>query len=80
VLVPYPFAAAGHQEENARAFEKDGAAVVLRDQELKEKLRPTVQMLIENATKLQSMSQAMKLRANPDAAKVVAQWLIARTN
>jgi UDP-N-acetylglucosamine--N-acetylmuramyl-(pentapeptide) pyrophosphoryl-undecaprenol N-acetylglucosamine transferase len=79
VLVPYPFAAAGHQEENARAFERDGAALVLRDQELKEKLDPTIRALIEDKPKLQSMSEAMKRRANPDAAKVVAQWLIERT-
>jgi len=80
VLVPYPYAAANHQEENAGAFEKDGAASVLRDQELKEKLQPLIDTLIRDTGRLRSMSEAMKRRANPDAAKVVAEWLIARTN
>jgi UDP-N-acetylglucosamine--N-acetylmuramyl-(pentapeptide) pyrophosphoryl-undecaprenol N-acetylglucosamine transferase len=79
VLVPYPFAAAGHQEENARAFERDGAATVLRDPELKEKLQSAIQTLIDDKSKRYSMSEAMKRRANPDAAKVVAEWLIERT-
>ena len=33
LLVPYPFAADGHQEANARALEQAGAAVVVGDEE-----------------------------------------------
>jgi UDP-N-acetylglucosamine--N-acetylmuramyl-(pentapeptide) pyrophosphoryl-undecaprenol N-acetylglucosamine transferase len=34
ILVPYPYAAQGHQAANAARFEAAGAAVVLRDEEL----------------------------------------------
>ncbi len=34
VLVPYPYAAANHQEINAAVFEKSGAAIVIKDREL----------------------------------------------
>jgi UDP-N-acetylglucosamine--N-acetylmuramyl-(pentapeptide) pyrophosphoryl-undecaprenol N-acetylglucosamine transferase len=75
VLVPYPFAAADHQEKNAIAFEREGAAVVLRDKELKEKLESTILELIADTMRLQSMSDAMHRRDNPDAATIVAEWL-----
>jgi UDP-N-acetylglucosamine--N-acetylmuramyl-(pentapeptide) pyrophosphoryl-undecaprenol N-acetylglucosamine transferase len=38
VLVPYPHAAAGHQDVNARAFERAGAAVRLPEHELESRL------------------------------------------
>ena len=75
VLVPYPYAAADHQEKNAVAFEREGAAVVLRDKELKEKLESTILELIADTQRLQSMSDAMHRRDNPNAAAVVAEWL-----
>src|SRR5207244_4284396 len=40
ILIPYPFAAKDHQTKNAEAFHMAGAAEVLRDSELKEKLIP----------------------------------------
>jgi UDP-N-acetylglucosamine--N-acetylmuramyl-(pentapeptide) pyrophosphoryl-undecaprenol N-acetylglucosamine transferase len=76
VLVPYPFAAANHQEQNARAFQNDGAAEVLRDKELKEKLGGTIVGLMEDESRLASMAAAMLRRQNADAAGVVARWLI----
>jgi UDP-N-acetylglucosamine--N-acetylmuramyl-(pentapeptide) pyrophosphoryl-undecaprenol N-acetylglucosamine transferase len=76
ILIPYPFAAADHQEHNARSFERDGAAMVLRDNELQSKLAQTIFALLEEPERLNSMSKAMKHRDNPDAARVVAEWLI----
>ena len=34
VLVPYPYATAGHQEANARALQRAGGASVLLDEQL----------------------------------------------
>jgi UDP-N-acetylglucosamine--N-acetylmuramyl-(pentapeptide) pyrophosphoryl-undecaprenol N-acetylglucosamine transferase len=77
ILVPYPFATADHQEHNARSFEQDGAAVVLRDNELNVKLGQTIFALLGEPERLMAMSKAMKQRDNPNAAKIVAEWLIA---
>ncbi len=78
VLVPYPFAAANHQEANAKAFESIGAAIVLRDKELKSTLAEKLWPLIDDRARLESMSEAMKRRDDQNAAKVVADWLIAQ--
>ena len=79
ILIPYPFAAADHQEHNARSFERDGAAVVLHDKELTAKLSQTIFALLAEPERLIAMSHAMKQRDNPDAAKIVGEWLIAAT-
>lgn len=34
VIIPYPYAADGHQEVNARIFEKSGCGMVMREEEL----------------------------------------------
>jgi UDP-N-acetylglucosamine--N-acetylmuramyl-(pentapeptide) pyrophosphoryl-undecaprenol N-acetylglucosamine transferase len=77
ILIPYPFAAADHQEHNARSFEQCGAAMVLRDGELKSTLSQTIFALLREPERLNTMSKAMKQRDNPNAAKIVAEWLIA---
>lgn len=76
VLVPWSGAMANHQERNARAFENDGSAVVLTDDDVKTKLAETVLALLNDSERLHAMAKAMKRRDNPDAAKIVAQWLI----
>jgi UDP-N-acetylglucosamine--N-acetylmuramyl-(pentapeptide) pyrophosphoryl-undecaprenol N-acetylglucosamine transferase len=76
ILVPYPFAADNHQEHNARAYESEGAAIVLRDQELKQKLHSEVLSLMENDEKRNRMASAMRKRENKDAARIVAEWLL----
>ncbi|HET6513330.1 MAG TPA: undecaprenyldiphospho-muramoylpentapeptide beta-N-acetylglucosaminyltransferase [Candidatus Kapabacteria bacterium] len=77
ILVPYPFAADNHQEHNARAYEQEGAAIVLRDQELKEKLLGAVEGLMRDASSRERMAQAMRKRENKRAARIVAEWLLA---
>jgi len=61
ILVPYPFAAANHQEHNARAMEKRGAAKVILDQELEEgKLLSDLETIISNVTFRSQMGAAAK--------------------
>jgi len=76
VLVPWSGAMANHQERNARAFEKDGSAIVLTDPEVGNKLAETVLALLNDGKRLRNMAEAMKHRDNPNAAAIVAQWLI----
>lgn len=78
ILVPYPFAAANHQEENARAFEQTGAAVVLRDMELKEKLLPLILDLMSNEDRRTSMATNVRRREHENAARAIAEWLVLR--
>jgi UDP-N-acetylglucosamine--N-acetylmuramyl-(pentapeptide) pyrophosphoryl-undecaprenol N-acetylglucosamine transferase len=78
VLVPYPHATANHQEANAKAFEAEGAAIVIRDSELNTRLEPEILELMSAPDRLQRMSQAMKSREHADAAEQVAEWLIAQ--
>ncbi len=76
VLVPWSGAMDNHQEPNARAFERDGSAVVLTDAEVGSKLAETVLNLLSDPTRLRSMAEAIRRRDHPEAAKVVAAWLM----
>ena len=73
ILVPYPYAAENHQEINARALEKRGAAIVVRDADLTgEWLFETVDRLLGDPGRLQSMAAAAVLAAHPEATSAIA--------
>jgi UDP-N-acetylglucosamine--N-acetylmuramyl-(pentapeptide) pyrophosphoryl-undecaprenol N-acetylglucosamine transferase len=74
ILVPYPYAWR-YQEVNARYLEEYGAAVVLQDDELKEKLMPTIHDLLDDQTQRKRMSQAMLSMVTPEAAESIASLL-----
>jgi UDP-N-acetylglucosamine--N-acetylmuramyl-(pentapeptide) pyrophosphoryl-undecaprenol N-acetylglucosamine transferase len=77
VLIPFPFATGGHQEENARQLEKLGAAVVLLDHEMqREKIIDLVERLIADETRLASMRSKARMLSTPDAAAKLAQRVI----
>lgn len=68
ILIPYPFAAGGHQEWNAKAMVDAGGAVMILDKELDStSLLRAVREIITNSEKRSSMSAAMKSMAKPDA-------------
>ena len=74
VLVPIPLA--GHlQSDNAAYLEKQGAALVLKDQSMHSELVKTVTELVKDKARLSKMSQAMSFLAAPDAAKRIAVLL-----
>jgi UDP-N-acetylglucosamine--N-acetylmuramyl-(pentapeptide) pyrophosphoryl-undecaprenol N-acetylglucosamine transferase len=73
VLIPYPHAAADHQTENARYFERAGAAVVIPDSELTgARLAAEVGRLLAEPDRLAAMAAAARLLARPDAAREIA--------
>jgi len=76
ILVPWSNATANHQEANARAFERDGAAIVLTDSQVKEQLLETIVGIMSDEKRRGEMSSYMKRRDNPDASAIVAKWLI----
>jgi UDP-N-acetylglucosamine--N-acetylmuramyl-(pentapeptide) pyrophosphoryl-undecaprenol N-acetylglucosamine transferase len=77
VLVPYPLAAGGHQEANARAMEKRGAALVLEEKELGgEKLYSMVSRLMDDKVLLEEMEGRAGGLGVPDSASRLAGFAL----
>ncbi|HNS49622.1 MAG TPA: glycosyltransferase [Anaerolineae bacterium] len=72
ILVPYPHSGQ-HQEHNARYMERHGAARVLADGSLQERLVATVRAMLTDQPLLREMGSAAKAMARPDAAAAIAQ-------
>lgn len=74
ILIPYPFAAENHQEFNARALEKQGAAKVIADKELTSaKLIDTIEKLLDNPEILSGMAHKSRELGRPHAAEAIAR-------
>jgi UDP-N-acetylglucosamine--N-acetylmuramyl-(pentapeptide) pyrophosphoryl-undecaprenol N-acetylglucosamine transferase len=77
ILVPYPHAAAAHQEGNARWMADGGAAVVVPDSELDgDRLRREVAALLDEPDRLGAMAAAALRLARPDAAARIADAVV----
>lgn len=75
VLVPYPHAWR-YQRTNAEYLSAHGAAVLLRDEQLGDRLLPTIQQLLNDRTNLEEMALAAKELASPNAANVLADLVL----
>jgi UDP-N-acetylglucosamine--N-acetylmuramyl-(pentapeptide) pyrophosphoryl-undecaprenol N-acetylglucosamine transferase len=74
LLIPYPFAAAGHQEENARALAGAGAAEMIIQSELTGPgLAERILGLMDDRARLEDMARAAISRGRPNAATEIAQ-------
>ena len=81
VLVPYPYAAANHQEHNARAIEAAGAARVILDKDLRaESLLATLAELLTESDKLKKMARSAKRLGRPKAADEIADIVLKIAN
>jgi UDP-N-acetylglucosamine--N-acetylmuramyl-(pentapeptide) pyrophosphoryl-undecaprenol N-acetylglucosamine transferase len=79
VLIPYPFAAAGHQEFNARSLEEAGAAVCLLESELTpRKFKEALTELLSNPSRLREMAKAAKRLGRPDAADSIVTDMLSQ--
>ncbi len=76
VLVPYPFAAAHHQELNAKTMVESGAAVMVKDSEVQDKLLSSVRDLLFDDTKRNRMSERSLNLGKPDAGKEIAEKIM----
>jgi UDP-N-acetylglucosamine--N-acetylmuramyl-(pentapeptide) pyrophosphoryl-undecaprenol N-acetylglucosamine transferase len=74
ILVPYPFAWR-YQQVNAYHLVDLGAALYLENKQLADQIVPTVQQLRGDPQRLESMRQAMRALARPDAAERLANLL-----
>ncbi len=76
VLVPYPFATADHQTENARAMVDGGASVMIADGELAARLVPQLRELLGDRERLQAMGRRAQALAAPRATETLAESVI----
>lgn len=75
ILVPYPYAGA-HQTLNAEHLVNHGAAVMLKDIDIKSLLCETIVDIISNQNTLTTMSQATRALAQPNASALLAQQIL----
>ncbi len=77
ILVPYPYAADNHQEQNARAFEEAGAAVILLDRECSgARLLEQMRELLADPIRLEAMGAAATVLAKSSAAEAIAEEIL----
>jgi UDP-N-acetylglucosamine--N-acetylmuramyl-(pentapeptide) pyrophosphoryl-undecaprenol N-acetylglucosamine transferase len=76
ILVPYPFAAADHQTENARAVAEQGAAIFCADHEIIAKLGELLTGLLNDDASRAELSRNMRSLARPDAAARIAEAVL----
>jgi UDP-N-acetylglucosamine--N-acetylmuramyl-(pentapeptide) pyrophosphoryl-undecaprenol N-acetylglucosamine transferase len=76
IFVPFPAAADDHQNVNARALERAGAAIVVEENNLGAAyLVDTIAALIADSGRLQDMSAAAKSLAHPKAVEEIAEMV-----
>ena len=73
ILVPYPYATRRHQEANARALQRAGAAdVVLDDAIGGHVFAARISALLDDAARLHAMGECASAWSRPDAAEALA--------
>ena len=61
IFIPLPSSTANRQEDNARVFEKEGAAkIILNNEVTKDNLNDMIKEIILDKNKLKNMSEASK--------------------
>jgi UDP-N-acetylglucosamine--N-acetylmuramyl-(pentapeptide) pyrophosphoryl-undecaprenol N-acetylglucosamine transferase len=79
ILVPYPYSGQ-HQLANARYMAHNGAAEIVLDAQLSDRLVPKILQLLSNEDALADMRESTAAMARPDAAEAIAEqlWVVAR--
>lgn len=80
ILIPFPFAAEDHQTSNAQALVTHHAAVLIKDSDVKEKLKETLFDLLENDEKRKKLEENIIRLAFRDAAEVIASEVVSIAN
>ena len=76
MLIPSPNVAEDHQTKNAMALVNKGAALILRDAEIKEKIYPLIEQTLADESLLKSLSENIKTLAQPNSATRIAKEII----
>ncbi len=76
LVVPYPYAAANHQAENARSLVESGTAVMVLESEMREKFRGELANLLDKPEQVAAMRERMRALQHPDSARVIADSVL----
>ncbi len=77
ILVPLPEAAQNHQVKNAYSYAANGACLVLEEENFTSRFFfEKLKYLFSHPEELEKMSQAAKQFSRPEAAKVIAEYII----
>lgn len=77
ICVPYPYAAANHQYQNAQFFEKKGAALVLEEKDLNgEMLKNEIFSLLDNNLERNELKKNIISLAPRDASEIIVERLL----
>jgi UDP-N-acetylglucosamine--N-acetylmuramyl-(pentapeptide) pyrophosphoryl-undecaprenol N-acetylglucosamine transferase len=76
IFVPYPHAAEDHQTHNALALVDNGAAKIVNDNAVNEKLIPLLQSLLQDDQSRQMMEEKIKAHAFTNADQVIAEQIL----
>jgi UDP-N-acetylglucosamine--N-acetylmuramyl-(pentapeptide) pyrophosphoryl-undecaprenol N-acetylglucosamine transferase len=80
VFAPFPGASENHQEKNARALAEKNAAEIIYDNEMDAKLESVILNLINDNSRLNTMSENIKQFADRKSASKIAQMLVEMVN
>jgi UDP-N-acetylglucosamine--N-acetylmuramyl-(pentapeptide) pyrophosphoryl-undecaprenol N-acetylglucosamine transferase len=76
ILVPSPNVAEDHQTANAMALVNNAAAIMIKDNDLSQRLFMEIDDLMNNFQKIQVLAANIKKWARPDAANSIAQIIM----
>ena len=71
ILVPSPNVSEDHQTKNAMALVEKNAAILIRDNEIQEKLFDTAFEVIGNNERCKTLAENIKTLAKPNATKTI---------
>lgn len=76
ILIPYPFAAADHQTHNAASLVDGGAALMIPDREVSQKLKSVLLDLLRDEPRIEQMSAASLRLGKPGAGTEIAAKIL----
>jgi UDP-N-acetylglucosamine--N-acetylmuramyl-(pentapeptide) pyrophosphoryl-undecaprenol N-acetylglucosamine transferase len=76
ILVPYPSAAADHQTHNARSLVDAGAALMIPDREVAQKLKPILLDLLGDESRIEQMNASSARLGRPAAGVEIAAKIL----
>jgi len=81
ILVPYPYAAAGHQEHNARAMQEVGSAIMVKEGEgFPQALKAKIDRIMADVKLQKRMKESWQRIARPNAAEEIAEKVLELIN
>jgi UDP-N-acetylglucosamine--N-acetylmuramyl-(pentapeptide) pyrophosphoryl-undecaprenol N-acetylglucosamine transferase len=76
ILIPYPFAAANHQEMNAQTMVESGAAIMIKDADIQKALLPAVRELLFDDKKQSTMREKSLALGRSEAGREIAKKIL----